>query len=286
MKISFVLFHDSVTRSVNRGVVLKLVSEAPKASVVECDEMGFQLFPSASTSASSSGDDSDQSIQSLASATGGVLNLSENGDILRNHLPHHHSSGLSLERHGIEDDDEVLVRKTGSSNDCSSSLSVHEIGMDFQNYLRLTIKSPRHHLHHNHIESSSNYSHSNSVETSQSSHSPSPPQPIILDDDGSDDVNHGSSEIILGHVTRSKSIRGKTRVALDELHIPPSSSVATNATTSAPPWDKPDLYIYNPFGSAFHGYLNHSQTKQRLMKDGQYLVRKQIADEDFVLSVR
>lgn len=249
------------------------MSEAPKAVLVECDEIGYQRFPSSSTTASSSSDDSDQSIRSLGSTTGGDLNLDERKDIRRNrHLHNRHS----LRRHGmLEEDDDLIVGS--NNNDCSSSTSVDELGLDLQHCLRLSIKNPRH------LESSSNIS--NSLESSHNSHSPSPPQPILPEDD----INNESPN---GSLSRCHSSRSNKIIHHDEELILPSSSIssavaaASITTTSAPPWDKPDLYLYNPFGSAFHGYLSHSQTKQRLTKDGHYLVRKRADGDDFVLSVR
>jgi len=42
----------------------------------------------------------------------------------------------------------------------------------------------------------------------------------------------------------------------------------------------------NPFGKAFHGYLTHSQCKKRLVKDGQFLVRRRAGARDNVLTFR
>ncbi|CAG7724327.1 unnamed protein product [Allacma fusca] len=61
-----------------------------------------------------------------------------------------------------------------------------------------------------------------------------------------------------------------------------TSTIATTTTNNC--WDQLD--VSNPFGKAFHGYLLHSQTLELLTKDGQFLVRKQDNDDDFILSLR
>lgn len=203
------------------------------------------------------------------------MNLETRKDIRRNRHHHRHS----LRRHGgiLDEDDDLIV----TSNDCSSSMSVDELGLDLQRCLRLSsIKNPR---HHHLIESSSNCS--NSLESSNNSHSPSPPQPIHVEDEINNKSPIGS--LSRCHSSASNKIRNGDHHHDNELVLSvTNTSPAAAATTSAPPWARPDLYLFNPFGNAFHGYLSHSQTKQRLTKDGHYLVRKRADEDDFVLSVR
>jgi len=199
------------------NTVMKLVSEAPKALCIECTELGYQRFPSSS---STSGDDSDQSIGSGGSVTGGSDFSCNQGDLngRRNH---------EREKNGDDNKKIVVVNSLGLEMEC----------------MNMSLKI---------IQEDSNSEHS---------HSPSPPVP--------------SKDVVL---------RNGLLVGVVSDHHPSKGS----GTTAAAPWHRPSIYLFNPFGKAFHGYLSHSETHHLLAKDGEFLVRKRDKDndDDFVLTFR
>lgn len=198
---------------------MKLVSEAPKALCVECTELGYQRFPSSS---STSGDDSDQSIGSGGSVGGSEFSCNQ------------------VDLNGRTNHD----RKNKDENNTKNVVVVDSLASLEIECMNMSLKI---------IHEDSNSEHS---------HSPSP------------------------QMTSKKDVvmRNGLLVGVVSDHHPSNGS----GTTAAAPWHRPSIYLFNPFGKAFHGYLSHSETNNILAKDGQFLVRKREKDndDDFVLTFR